>query len=77
MEIELIKPEKVYNDFWKCDLNVYRWIVNGKRYKVRRNDGELFEEAKDLPNEMRVAKGFEPYTYTATDIEIEEVKNEV
>lgn len=74
--MEPIIPIKEYNDYWKCDLNVYRKEINGKRYKVRRNDGELFDEAKDLPNEMRVAKGLEPYTYTATDIEIDEVTND-
>jgi hypothetical protein len=70
-----LKSKKTYSDFWKCNLiTTYAEDGNGKHYYIRRNDGVEFSEAADLPNEMRVAKGLEPYTYEATDIEVEEVQ---
>ena len=70
-----LKTKTAYNDFWGCDLitTYAKDDETGKLYKIRRNDGELFDEAKDLPNEMRVAKGLEPYLYQLTDILIEDI----
>lgn len=76
--IEIVPLDPVYNNYWKCYLNVLiaQGVETKKRYKLCRNDGKLFSRSADLPNEMRVAKGLEPYTYEATDIEIVEVSND-
>lgn len=70
-----LKTKTTYSDFWGCDLiTTYAADAEtGTRYYIRCNDGVEFGEAVDLPNDIRLQKGLPEYTYTPTDIPIEEV----
>lgn len=51
--------------------------TEGIRYKIQKIGAEeVYDEAIDLPNEVRISKGLEPYYYFETNIKVEENKTE-
>lgn len=51
--------------------------TEGIRYKIQKiGTEEVYDEAIDLPNEVRASKGLETYYYFETKIKVEENETE-